>query len=173
MNKREIVKNDFDDFISSSMITENKIIELGCNNYERRLSNNIIGIDVFVQHKPRIVCDIDKGLSIKTNSVEMVCGVDIVEHLDLLKLLDECYRVLQPSGFLYFVIPNADVHGYEIKNKKQYGHKNNWNADDFKKIILKNKLFDIVLLNKAYCNRWFFLFIGEKNESSEMDKKKV
>lgn len=47
----------------------------------------------------------------KTNSLMAITGFHIVEHipfLDLVRIFDECYRVLQPGGFVIFETPNPE-----------------------------------------------------------------
>jgi SAM-dependent methyltransferase len=47
----------------------------------------------------------------KTNSLMAVTGFHIVEHipfLDLVRIFDECYRTLQPGGFIIFETPNPE-----------------------------------------------------------------
>jgi SAM-dependent methyltransferase len=47
----------------------------------------------------------------KTNSLMAITGFHIVEHipfLDLVKIFDECYRTLQPGGFVIFETPNPE-----------------------------------------------------------------
>lgn len=47
----------------------------------------------------------------KANSLMAITGFHIVEHipfLDLVRIFDECYRTLQPGGFIIFETPNPE-----------------------------------------------------------------
>jgi len=47
----------------------------------------------------------------KTNSLMAITGFHIVEHIpfmDLVRIFDECYRTLQPNGFVIFETPNPE-----------------------------------------------------------------
>lgn len=39
-------------------------------------------------------------------SFDMIVGSSVLHHLEIDKALDECYRVLKPSGTIYFTEPN-------------------------------------------------------------------
>jgi SAM-dependent methyltransferase/chaperonin cofactor prefoldin len=48
---------------------------------------------------------------LKSDSLMAVTGFHIVEHIpfiDLVRIFDECYRVLQPGGFVIFETPNPE-----------------------------------------------------------------
>ena len=138
-----------------------KIVEIGCNNPSRRISEDIIGVDVFYKHKPNIVADIEFSLPFKNCSLEAIVGIDIVEHIDDIdKFLEECLRVLKDNGLMMFAIPRADIFGYEIKNIKRYGHKHMWTKDEWHEIVDSYPIKEIIC--KHLAGKWFFMFSGKK-----------
>jgi O-antigen chain-terminating methyltransferase len=112
--------------------TESKIdskkypaIDIGCGRGEfiQLLKDNGvrgIGLDI---NKAMVERTREKGLEAaegdaltylraqKTSSLMAITGFHIVEHipfLDLVRIFDECYRVLQPGGFIIFETPNPE-----------------------------------------------------------------
>lgn len=146
-----------------------KIVELGCNNHKRRIKDKrIIGVDVKKEYQPDIVWDINEGLPFKYGELDAIVGVDIVEHIkDPYKLLFECCRVLKKGGKIVFIIPRADVFGYKILNKKEYGHKFMWSKDDWCRLVKNFRIKYLSPINDIKAGnmpgKWFFYFISTKS----------
>jgi O-antigen chain-terminating methyltransferase len=114
------------------LFTESKIdskkypvIDIGCGRGEfiQLLKENGvrgIGLDI---NKVMVERTKEKGLEAaagdalaylraqKTNSLMAITGFHIVEHIpfmDLVRIFDECYRTLQPGGFVIFETPNPE-----------------------------------------------------------------
>lgn len=99
-----------------------KILEIGCGDGEftkrlKRLNCTIIAADITpkVVEKARkdikgkniqFLIDNSEKMYLKDNSIDIVCGVSILHHVDTKKALEEAYRVLKPSGQIFFTEPN-------------------------------------------------------------------
>lgn len=112
--------------------TESKIdskkypaVDIGCGRGEfvqllKEKGVRAVGLDL---NKAMVDLTKEKGLeaveddalsylrSQKSNSLMAITGFHIVEHipfLDLVRIFDECYRTLQPGGFVVFETPNPE-----------------------------------------------------------------
>jgi len=100
-------------------------IDIGCGNGEfvEMLSQNgirAIGLDLnkaMVENVKKKGLEAVQGDALsylrkqKSNSCMAITGFHIVEHipfLDLVKIFNECYRVLAPGGFVIFETPNPE-----------------------------------------------------------------
>ena len=138
---------------------ENKVVEIGCNNFGRRISQSIIGLDVIYKHRPNIVADVCGNLPFRSKSLKAIIGIDIVEHIeDIGHFLEECKRVLGKGGRLSFAIPRKDIFGSEIKNIKKYGHKHMWNFDEWAILAESFGIETIKCMNLP--GGWFFYYNG-------------
>ena len=71
---------------------------------------NYFGIDI--QPGSDFQCDLNKGLPMNHNTVGVIRAYDILEHLsDPVHVLNECYRVLVPGGWLNISVPSTDGRG--------------------------------------------------------------
>jgi predicted SAM-dependent methyltransferase len=139
-----------------------KVVELGCNKPTRRISDCFIGIDVKKESLPDIVCNIEYGLPFKTNSIEAIVGIDIIEHIDGIHyLIKEMLRILINNGLMIFAIPRADIMGYKIQNICAYGHKKMYSKDDWSTLLNEYKNIKIER-NENLPDKWFFIFEGRK-----------
>ena len=168
MGKREEAHKILSEQLSK--FNYNKVIEIGCNNFKRRIPLPLMGLDVDIKHKPKIVSDIEYGMPFKNSSIDAVVGIDIVEHVsDIQNFLSECIRIIRKNGIMSFIIPRADVFGYEVKNIKKYGHKNMWTKTDWDNLIKKTNIFPNFPLKTLRLENlpgdWFFLFTGERMRS--------
>jgi len=60
-----------------------------------------------------IVMDLSSPLTFPDNSVTQIYASHLLEHfyyLDLLNLLSECYRILNPGGIFKVAVPNARIY---------------------------------------------------------------
>jgi 2-polyprenyl-3-methyl-5-hydroxy-6-metoxy-1,4-benzoquinol methylase len=105
--------------------TKYPVIDIGCGRGEfvQLLKENdvrAIGLDLnkaMVEHARKKGLEAEAGDALaylrkqKTNSLMAITGFHIVEHipfLDLVRIFDECYRTLQPAGFVIFETPNPE-----------------------------------------------------------------
>lgn len=66
-----------------------------------------IRLDGVKDYNPDICCDINKGLPLKKNSVDIIIAGELIEHLDNpFKFIREVYRVLKKNGTLILSTPN-------------------------------------------------------------------
>lgn len=91
------------------LLNKYPIIELGGGPTPRHHPN----FDAMPGPAVDVVCDLSKGIPLPDNSVEGIYSGDFYEHFTFeegLALLKECKRVLMPSGFIAFLIP--DIAGF-------------------------------------------------------------
>jgi len=103
-------KNHIDDFINS--VEKNKIIiELGSGN--RRLSNDIVNVDLFPFTNVNITADIMKT-PFRDGSIDYIILDTVLEHVPNPKgVIDEIYRILKKGGQIICLSPFIfPYHGY-------------------------------------------------------------
>ena len=62
--------------------------------------------DIEKKHHPDLVMDIANMSSIANNSITVISAIEVFAHVKYLeKALDECYRVLEPGGYIIFSVP--------------------------------------------------------------------
>ena len=79
-------------------------IDLGCGRYKRE---GFIGVDKFSIVNPDIVCDVEnEQLPFEDSSVSEIYSSHVFEHIvDIQTVMNECYRVLAPTGTLTIRVP--------------------------------------------------------------------
>lgn len=66
-----------------------------------------IRLDGVKKYKPDVCCDINKGLPLKANSVDIIIAGEIIEHIyNPIKFIKECNKILRKGGFLILSTPN-------------------------------------------------------------------
>lgn len=114
-------------YFTKSKIDSKKypVVDIGCGRGEfvqllRENGVRAIGLDLnkaMVEHARKKGLEAEAGDALsylrkqKTNSLMAITGFHIVEHipfLDLVRIFDECYRTLQPGGFVVFETPNPE-----------------------------------------------------------------
>jgi GT2 family glycosyltransferase len=114
-NDKHLAEKWGDDFWQRQLVgynpTEQLVLNLGCG---YRKVEGAVNIDNRAEVKPDLLLNITDGLPYPDNSVDQVCAFDFIEHLerkDVLKLMDEVYRVLKPDGIFYHITPSDDARG--------------------------------------------------------------
>lgn len=100
---------------------------LGCG--EKRYEAGL-HVDIRLTSATDLLLDLNKiPWPLETEAFEEVIAEDIIEHLsDVIKTVEECYRVLKPGGSLRIITPH-------------YMHENSW-IDPTHKWHLTEKSFD-------------------------------
>ncbi len=83
-------------------------LNVGCG---RRFHPDWVNIDLRSTHKQVIECDVTQGLPFAADTFAAVYHSHILEHLvpdEGKKLVEECFRVLEPGGILRIVIPDLE-----------------------------------------------------------------
>ena len=76
-------------------------VDLGCGVNK---PEGYVGIDTLPTAD--IIYDLREGIPLDDSSVEKVRAKDILEHLpDIIAIMNECWRVLEPEGVLEIVVP--------------------------------------------------------------------
>jgi predicted SAM-dependent methyltransferase len=94
-----------------------RFLNLGCGPYK---IEGYINIDQNSRQKPDLVRDVRKGLPFDDESVDGITASHFLEHLDhmeMLDLLEECWRVLKPKSQMKIVVPIMD---FSSLDHKQY-----------------------------------------------------
>lgn len=80
-------------------------IDLGCGINKKK--EGYIGIDQFEGSGVDIVCDINKGITLKDNSVEKLYSSHCLEHVeDFIGTMKEIYRVCKDGAELEIKVPH-------------------------------------------------------------------
>jgi len=86
-----------------------KILDLGCGNVKYKSKNKndiVIGIDKRKNTKADIVCDAEKGIPLKDNSIDKVITIHTLEHVkDLIKVMEEIWRVCKSGAEVFINVP--------------------------------------------------------------------
>lgn len=85
-------------------------IELGSGDKDHQKKNDgeFIKIDI-KDYGQDILWDIEENLPFPDNSASYIYASHFMEHLeDFIGVVNECWRVLKPSGLLYIVVPHKD-----------------------------------------------------------------
>jgi predicted SAM-dependent methyltransferase len=88
---------------------DNLEVELGCGD-KKHQREGFIHLDIN-DNGQDIVWDFTKGLPFKDNSCTTIYASHTFEHIsrqDLIIVLNECWRCLKPSGYLWVIVPSYD-----------------------------------------------------------------
>jgi len=100
-------------------------------------------------------------LSEKDGSVGLIHAYHFFEHLDLhliIKVLQECYRVLRADGVLQIVVPHAMAEG----THQDLSHLTNWTEDSFKNLF-QNEYYDRGLLPRFIVHSAYVMGVNWRN----------
>ncbi len=79
------------------------IVDLGCGS---KKVNGAFGFDIRPEPGVNVVCNIERQLPLKTNSVDVVNLSHILEHIrDLIPFMEEVYRVCRSGAMVRVVVP--------------------------------------------------------------------
>lgn len=79
------------------------IVDLGCG---AKKLKGAFGIDRRMEPGVDLICDFERALPLKTNSVDVVYMSHIIEHVkNLLSFMEEVYRVCRPGAEIRVVAP--------------------------------------------------------------------
>lgn len=143
------------------------IIDLGCG---RRKYPNSIGIDRIKLEGVDVVVDLNKGIPLKDNSIDMLISSHCLQHLnEFMFMVEEIHRVVKPNGIVKIRLPyfNCFDAFTDPMNKHFFTERvfdyfadeiyfNYYSKAKFK--ILKKRL----VLNPAKRNKILSLFLPQK-----------
>jgi predicted SAM-dependent methyltransferase len=90
-------------------------VNIGCGPYKEP---DYINIDINPRWGPDVVRDIRKGLPFDDSSVDMLLASHFLEHLSIeefMEVMEECYRVLKPTGSFRIIVPLMDFNTLDHK----------------------------------------------------------
>ncbi len=106
-------------------MTEEVVIDLGCGG---KKTEGAIGVDIIRSEGVDIVADMERGIPLKTNSVDRIYAIHFLEHVKGIEnLLREIHRVMKNNGELHAVVPYFRLAGSYHWNHKTYW---SWYASD-------------------------------------------
>jgi SAM-dependent methyltransferase len=80
------------------------LLDIGCGATKQYPES--VGVDRRRTPAVDVLADVSHGLPVRSGTVDAIFAVHVLEHLpDYLPLVDECHRVLRPSGTLHLVSP--------------------------------------------------------------------
>lgn len=101
-------------------------VELGCG---RTKTKGYLGIDRFPLPGVDMVADLDKGIPLADNSVDVLFACHSLEHFaDLRKIMTEIYRVCKHGAIIHILSPHYNT----TTNLSNIYHKQVFNEDTFR-----------------------------------------
>ena len=81
-----------------------------------------INVDIDDKHNPDVVHDLNVfPWPWEDNSIEQIMALDILEHVeDLIPIMDEAQRVMQPAGVMYIRGPSPDFIWDDVTHKRAF-----------------------------------------------------
>ena len=136
------------------------IINIGCG--EQEYGDERVD---FVDTKTTTnVFDLNEKFPIDDHVFDEVYCNSVLEHIGNVKqFLEECMRILEPSGKFFFRTDNANYIGFQLQNHQSYIENEDWSKDDkhyylFKPEHLINLFGDkIEITYSCPNNKLFFL----------------
>jgi ubiquinone/menaquinone biosynthesis C-methylase UbiE len=129
------------------------ILDIGCGDSKHK---DAIGLDRRLLAGVNIVCNFEKGLPIRSDSVDKIFSSHTLEHLDDIELfLKEVKRVLKDSGAIAITVPHfSNSLGYsDYTHKRFFGF---YTFDYFSSV--KNKYWGV----PTYVSSEYLLHIESK-----------
>lgn len=147
-------------------------VDVGCGpGYQleswQQISNNVIGLDqhsedIDAQMFPpgiRLINGDVEALPFEPKMVDLVIGLDVIEHVDDIKALHEARRVLKPGGYCLLSVPAHQalwsIRDVEAGHKRRYSKKRLMSTlNDAGFEILNVRYFQFFLLPLVFLSRF-------------------
>lgn len=158
------------------------IVELGCGNDKKYTGS--IGIDINPESGANIIHDINEGIPLSDNCVDIITSSHFIEHVnDFGFLMRECYRVLKEGGIFEMTVPYHSNHRSHFPHHIHAGF--SWisiidyfnlckHYDNIKFMLIENKIItsrgfignmlNMLVNNKPYLYDRFLSFIFPSSE---------
>ena len=82
-------------------------LEIGCGVKKVR-KEGYIGLDI-KDYGQEILWDVELGIQLPDNSCSNIFAQHVFEHIeDLIGVINECWRILEPNGELWIIVPHKD-----------------------------------------------------------------
>lgn len=91
------------------------VLDLGCGDNKRP---GTIGVDKAQLDGVDVIADVDEHLPFDDNRVDAIYTTYLFEHVkDIVKVMEECHRVLKPGGKFHIRVPHAtNVGAFDLTN---------------------------------------------------------
>jgi len=95
------------------------ILDLGCGNKKHDSS---IGLDIVKLKGVNIICDLNKRIPLKDNSVDGIYTSHFLEHCnDFIFMMEEIWRICKPKGKITIIVPYfASTLAYQDPTHNQF-----------------------------------------------------
>ena len=135
-------------------ITYSSVLEIGCGSGElSQYLKNYNGIDISRNTCKSILGDAHK-LPFKSDSLDLILLLDVLEHTDDKLVMEEVYRIIKPNGHVIIMVPAFDFlwSQHDIDNHHQRRYRRGMlPLNKFKKIMFTYwncLLFPLMVLGK-------------------------
>jgi len=125
----------------------------------KKFNFNLIQIDIDIKRNPDFVLSIENMNKIKDNSIDIICCMEVLEHVENpWKGIEECHRVLKKGarfiGSTPFIFPIHDE-PYDFYRYTKFGIKKIFHKFNSLKIKERNSYFESVnvLVLRSYFNK--------------------
>ncbi|MFH1202755.1 MAG: methyltransferase domain-containing protein [Candidatus Omnitrophota bacterium] len=160
-------------------------LDLGCGSRKRA---GHIGLDKVYLDGVDLVCDIERGLPIKSGCVDKIYSNYLFEHIqDMIFLFQEIYRVCRNGAEVEFVVPYyTSINAFKDPTHRnffteetfRYFSKDDWYGSDykintnFKVVRIKYHYSNLIkwLPFKKYLRRYLFNVVGAMEVILEVKK---
>lgn len=152
-------------------------LNIGCGNDIRE---GFVNLDISQLPGVDVVCDIDKNLlPFEDNSFEYIICIDILEHVEYIRVLKEIHRILKPGGVVEIRVPHftSSNNFIDPTHKKMFSFRTfSFFADNIR--YNRNYYFDfqfsevlsskITFMSKNPINWPFILFVNLNNTTRKI-----
>jgi 2-polyprenyl-3-methyl-5-hydroxy-6-metoxy-1,4-benzoquinol methylase len=141
-------------FLNAPLTKNAKLLEIGCGSGEALLEMSKLGWQVqgLDFDETAVLSAREKGLSVQcgelrqksysNDSFDAIYMNHVIEHVyEPKELLEECFRLLKPSGYLVIVTPNTESLGHRTFNSSWRGlepprHLHIFNSNNLSQVLL-------------------------------------
>ena len=144
---------------SQETLTHSMKVDLGCGQWK---PDGFIGVDCVDGKNVDIVADLSKRFPFADNSVDLLRGHDVIEHLpDRIHTMNEIWRVCKPNAIIDLRVPSTDGRGAF----QDPTHVSFWNINSFKYYCYEFPAY--LQLCKSYGFKGCFSLLDIREENTE------
>ena len=137
-------------------------IDLGCGHWK---PEGFIGVDCSPNPKVDVIADLNKRFPFADNSVEVVRGHDVVEHLsDRIHTMNEIWRIAKPNAIIDILVPSTDGRGAF----QDPTHVSFWNINSFRYYCVEYPAYLKLCHNYGFRGAFKIVSIEEKKSADKI-----
>jgi len=132
-------------------------VDIGCGKNKKQ---GFVGIDQFPGKEVDIVCNINKKIKLKDNSVSILYSHHVLEHVESLeKTMEEIYRICKKNSIVIIEVPHFSGRGAFYEFHRRFFRCNSF--EDFeqkeKDMFTTNKVkIKIIGKRLRFLKRWYY-----------------